>query len=133
MKLTTKQLKQIIKEELRMVMESDLELDEMSANIRKVFKSPEMVKSAEMLLGSAYDLNFKLFPNKPEEGKPSDGGEIYSDDLRTMNMLMDALSDCDAIECAEMSKPIDLNKMKGLTKACKESYRYMAYYYFDNY
>ena len=126
MKLTTKQLKQMIKEELRMVMESDLELDEMSANIRKVFKSPSIVKSAEMLLGSAYDLNFKLFPNKVEE----EGGEIYSDDLETMEAFKRALTD---FEYAEMSEPIDLESKKGFTKACKESYRYMAYYYFNNY
>lgn len=135
MKLTTKQLKQIIKEELRLVMENERDYDKMSADIRKVFKSPEMVKSAEILLGSAYDLNFKLVPNKAEKGKSSDGGEIYSDDLKTMEVLMDALSACDAIECAEMSAPQDLHseKMKRFTNSCKESYRYMAYYYFDIY
>ena len=80
----------------------------------------------------AYDLNFKLYP---DSRKPEEGGEIYSDDLRTMSALTDALSACDAMECAEMSKPDDLHseKMKGFTKSCKESYRYMAYYYFDNY
>ncbi len=135
MKLTTKQLKQIIKEEMNLVMESGLEHvknDEMSVNIRKVFASPEMVENAEMLLGSAYDLNFKLYP---DSRKPEEGGEIYADDLRTMSALTDALSACDAMECAEMSKPMDLHseKKKGFTKACKESYRYMAYYYFDNY
>ena len=135
MKLTTKQLRQIIKEEMNLVMESELEHvrnDEMSVDIRKVFSSPELVENAEMLLGSAYDLNFKLYPDRR---KPEEGGEIYSDDLRTMSALTDALSACDDIECAGMSETMDLHseKMKGFTKPCKESYRYMAYYYFENY
>ena len=126
MKLTQKQLKQMIKEELRLVMENEHD-EKMLDNIRKVFKSPMAVRGAESLLGSFYKekLKFKLFPNKVEE----EGGEIYSDDLETMEALKRALTDFDH---AEMSEPMDLSEMKGFTKACKDSYKYMAYYYFNN-
>ena len=91
MKITTKQLKQIIKEELQYLYETDEEVDETTREIRELFaigaSEYEMMQTLiEDLFGKKEGVDYAL---KKGSGMPF--VTIYSDDEQFLNLIDNSL------------------------------------------
>tara|TARA_B100000287_G_scaffold396133_1_gene411516 strand:- start:30 stop:443 length:414 start_codon:yes stop_codon:yes gene_type:complete len=136
MKITTKQLRQIIKEELEelQIFEneeeykdshttagSDMKKAEAMEGVAKMISSGEdgTVMAADILESLGYDV--KIIINRDNTA------DFYSDDLEVLNFIDHHLEGMET--SVEMSKPAPLStRMAGA--GCKTTYKYYTYIYF---
>ena len=134
MKLTTKQLKQIIKEELQ-IFENEEEYKDFHTTAGRDMKKAEalegvakMIASGEDGTGMAKDIleslgyDVKIIINNHATA------EIYSDDLEVLNLLHGYLERMET--SVEMIPPGQISRRRA-GAGCKVAYKFFSYIYFD--
>ena len=131
MKLTTKQLKQIIKEELQ-IFENEEEFKDFYTDDGRDMASNEALKKVASMIASGPDqalmaqeiLQSLGYDVKIKISRDGTAGDFYSDNLGVLEIIDGALNEMEGV--VEMSKP-ELNKFGG---GCKTTWKYLAYIYF---
>lgn len=134
MKLTTKRLKQLIKEELQ-IFENEEEYKDFHTTAGRDMKKAEALEGVAKMIASGEDgtgmakeileslgYDVKIIINRDSTA------EFYSDDLEVLNLLHGYLKGMETT--VEMIKPMSLyTRLAGA--GCKVAYKYYAYIYFD--